>query len=147
MPRKKPDLTPFYPSDKDRVDGLCARTPYFSEYSTNVIWSVKDRPENQRMVKCQDCGTIIPRNVPRIWLDAAYRHSAGHWCISCARTRLAETKKEFNDHKVRVESYVKAIDSMLENSEKIINDPRYIDALAMGKMISVIRGKKEKKYY
>ena len=144
MPRKKPDVTPFYPEDKDRIDGVNARTPYFSTYYCNVIWAVKDNPATQRMVKCQGCDIIIPRNVPRVWLEAAFRHSAGHWCMSCARDKMAENEREFLSHINEVQKYIGAIRQLIVTADKTTQDQRYIDALAMGKMISVIKGKEKR---
>jgi hypothetical protein len=142
MPRRKPDLTPFYPEDKDRIDGISARTPYFSTYSTNVTWGIRDTPSTQRMVKCKECGTVIPRNIPRVWLEAAYRYNAGHYCMTCARERLAEIRSEYATHIDRAQEYVKTIEKLEAVTYNVTQDQRYIDALAMGRMISVIRGKK-----
>lgn len=148
MPRKKPDLTPFYPDKKKRIDGVCANAPYFNIFSHNTVWAVKDSPKDQRMVKCQDCGTIIPRNIPRIWLESPYRNGAGHWCISCGRGHLASMLKEFRDHKDRVQTYIDSMENLLDTIKNIDVDQRYIDVLAMGKMLSVMRGKsaRERKY-
>jgi len=146
MPRKRPDLTPFYP-DKDgsKIDGVMCRIPYWSSFSWNSQFILKDKPSTQRMIKCQGCGTIVPRQIPRLWFNSSYSHQAGHYCMSCGISRIRNHAGQMRSHIKDIEDLIKLDTLVMDNAEKVLDDKRYKEQMALGKMVAII-GKQKRDY-
>ena len=141
MPRKKPDLTPWE-KEENRVDSIFAKLVYYNTWGENYVLRMKDNPATQRMVKCQDCGIILPRDVPRLSREGSwYRH--GHLCMDCGQNELTEFVRRMENIKSQIEEHITLGKTLRDCSSHVATDPRYKEKLAMGKLLQVMRGKKQ----
>jgi len=138
MPRKKPDLTPWLDGDK-RVDSVFARMVYFNQWGENYIMRMKDNPETQRTVKCQECGIVIPRDVPRLAREGSW-YRKGHLCMDCGKKEIDEFINNMRTLARQIEEHLALGKALKECAGDITSDPRYADRLALGKMLQVMRG-------
>jgi len=144
MPRKKPDLSPWMEGDK-RVDSVFARMVYFNQWGENYIIRMKDNPETQRTVKCQECGIVIPRDVPRLAREGSW-YRKGHLCVSCAQNEINEFINNMKTLQNEINEHLQLGEALLDCAKEIEQDTRYPDRVAMGKLIQVI-GKERRRGY
>jgi len=102
------------------------------------LLSFQNKPEEQRKAHCQRCGVIIPREVPRIKLQASFYYGSGYYCISCGMEKLAKQKEHFEESQKIIEEQLEKIKELEKISEQVLNDEWYEKKMALGKMLQVI---------
>lgn len=107
-------------------------------------WVFVNDPEHQRMCKCQKCGTKIPREVPRIKLDASYYYGAGYYCLSCGLRELRAKHADFERTKEEMENQMKNLEQMMDIAVEVMNDEWYSKKMALGKMFQVMEENQNK---
>ena len=145
MPRKKPDLTPWKSGD-NRVDSVFARMVYFNQWGENYIMRMKDEPTNQRTVKCQGCGIVMPRDVPRLSREGSW-YRKGHLCVECGIKEIDQFIQNMEVLNKEIQEHIALGRGLRECATEIAGDPRYPEKLAMGKMLQVMRGERKSKGY
>ncbi len=128
----------FYKFEKHHGKDANAFVVSFGGRSRRLVFC--NNPKKQRKCKCQQCGTEVPREVPRLKLDASYYYGAGYYCLSCARVFLKKKVLSFRDDAKRITDEADKIDKLINITEEVIQDEWYEKKMAMGRLGQVIRG-------
>ncbi len=107
-------------------------------------WVFANDPKNQRMCKCQNCGTKIAREVPRIKLDASYYYGAGYYCLSCGVKALRAKHHNFERTRDEMERQMKSLDTIIDIAHEVMEDEWYPKKMALGKMFQVMEENQSK---
>lgn len=142
MPRKKVELKPWLEGDK-RIDSVFARMVYFNQWGENYIMRIKDNPSTQRTVKCQGCGIVIPRDVPRLGREGSW-YRKGHLCMDCGKKEIEDFIENMETLQRSIQEHLTLGKALKECANDVSNDPRYVDKLAMGKFLQIIAGKRQR---
>lgn len=108
------------------------------------IYMFCNNPSKQRICHCQKCGTKIPREVPRIKLDASYYYGAGYYCLSCGIRMLEEQHEDLKDKVKTLQKTMKELTDLVEISDKVMQDEFYSKKMALARMIQVMKGEDTK---
>lgn len=101
-------------------------------------WIFCNDPKNQRMCHCQKCGTKIPREVPRIKLEASYFYGSGYYCLTCGKQKLDEKYSNLNARKQEIEKTMDNLTKMMDISKEVMSDQWYSKKMALGRMLQVM---------
>lgn len=107
-------------------------------------WVFTNNPSKQRKAHCQGCGTIIPREVPRLKLNASYYFGAGYYCLSCGKKELQKKKANLEYTNSSIEEEIENLKGLVKITEEVMNDPDefYKKKMALAKMLRVMEPEK-----
>lgn len=101
-------------------------------------------PKKQRKCKCRNCGTEIPREVPRIKLVASYHYEAGYRCLSCGIRELKDRQNNLNGAVKVIQKEIGNLDKIMDISVKVMQDKFYSERMAVARLCQVVAGEDTK---
>ena len=128
----------FYKYEKEHGMDSVAYDVQLNGASRNYVFC--NNPPKQRICNCQKCNTKIPREVPRIKLDASYHYGAGYYCLSCGVRMLADKQKELKQVVDTLQDEMKNLDNLMDISDQVMKDEFYSKKMALARMIQVVAG-------
>lgn len=132
----------FYKYEKEHGKKTTAYDVNLNGESRTFIFC--NDPPKQRIAHCQKCGTKIPREVPRLKLDASYYYGAGYYCLSCGVRMLEEKAEDLKDKTKTIQKTVKELEELVDISDKVMQDEFYSKKMALARMIQVMTGEDTK---
>lgn len=126
----------FYKTEKE--NGTHARAYDVQINGTSRLFIFCNDPNNQRMCHCQSCGIKIPREVPRVKLDAAYHYGAGYYCMSCGVKKLRQKQNELKNVSEAMDKVVTELEDLQKLAKKVMENEFYVQKMALGKMFQVM---------
>jgi len=129
-------IWPF--EDFEDKDGTAAEY-YEVAFLGRKKWVFTNNPPKQRVCKCTNCGTAIPREVPRLKLVAAYYLGGGYWCLSCGIRQLKRIREVMRERKNALEKVEKKLEAIERLSTEVMLFEQYPKRMALARMIQVIK--------
>lgn len=102
-------------------------------------------PKNQRICHCQACSTKIPREVPRVKLEASYHYGAGYYCLSCGVKMLKRKRIQLENTKSVISTTIHGLSELEALSVKVMQDEWYPKKMALGKLFQVMEENQKKR--
>lgn len=102
-------------------------------------------PSHQRLCHCQRCGVKIPREVPRIKLDASYFYGAGYYCMKCGIEKLREKEEAFKEVRNTMDSEIIKLKNLEKLAKEVMEDEFYPKKMALAKMLQVMEENQHKR--
>ncbi len=129
----------FWEFEKYHGQNAKGYDPQLNGWSRSYVFH--NEPKKQRRCKCQNCGTSIPREVPRVELLGSYYHKAGYYCLSCATRELKEKQNQLDGTVKELQKTIADIEKLLDISGAVMQNVWYPKKMALERMIQVVTGK------
>jgi hypothetical protein len=123
----------------EKYNGLKTWAGYISMFQNSSSFIYRNNPLTQRLATCKECGILIPREIPRIYLQASHSYRAGNYCVRCGITRLQDFKNDIGRDKKFIEEKMKELDKILDALSETKDDEYFkdkTDVLYLAKKIS-----------
>jgi len=106
-----------------------------------------NNPKAQRISHCQGCGTKVPREVPRVKLEASYYYGAGYYCLSCGIKKLIYRREHLERAKSKIGTEISKLQELEQVAKEIMNDEWYPKKMALAKMLQVMENEGKNRRY
>lgn len=112
----------------------------------NRNWLFVNKPKEQRLCRCQNCGAKIPREVPRVKLEASYYYGAGYYCLSCGFRKLEKRKEYLKWAKSKISKEIRNLDEIQKIVDEVMKEEQYSKRMSLARMLQVISEKAGNRY-
>jgi len=116
---------------------------YIRRFSLNCYFVFKHIVKGQHTVRCKECRTKIPKDVPRIFISGSWYYHTGHYCLKCALRRIHEDIDEKEELVEFLKNNLADLYKLVEILSNTKEKEKYKELMTLGYLIAKIEPRKE----
>ena len=116
---------------------------YIRSFSKSCNFVFKHVGKGQRQVHCKMCGTVVPKEVPRIHIGGSWYYYTGHYCLKCAIQKISGDIEEKSDLAKNLQDNLAELIALLQVVSHAASKEKYKDIMAIHILNTKLEPKKE----